>query len=92
MRNCTSPRALLMYPGAMVSESTLGRWSLWATHPKRLGGIAELYATEASVSARADDLRQAGYPVEIFPSRPIRSQPADAACLSRQPPPLQPAR
>jgi hypothetical protein len=81
-----------MYPGAMVSEGTPGKWSLWATHPKRLGGIAELYATEASVSARAGDLRQAGYKVEIFLSRPIRSQPADAARLGRQPPPLHPAR
>jgi len=58
-----------MYLCGMVSEGTPGKWSLWATHPKRLGGVAELYATEASVSARAGALRQAGYKVEIFLSR-----------------------
>ena len=65
--------------GAMVPEGTSGKWSIWATHPRRLGGIAELYSTEASAAARAADLRHAGYLVEIFLSRPIRSQPADAA-------------
>jgi hypothetical protein len=54
----------------MASEGTPGKWSIWATHPRRLGGIAELYATEASVAARAADLRQAGYVVDIFLSRP----------------------
>lgn len=67
-----------MYPCAMVSEGTPGKWSLWATHPKRLGGIAELYATTAAASARAADLRQAGYLVEIFLSRPTCPQPSDA--------------
>ena len=61
-----------MYPCVMLSEGTAGKWSLWATHPKRLGGIAELYATEASVAARAADLRLAGYLVDIFLSRPAR--------------------
>ena len=56
----------------MVPEGTSGKWSIWATHPKRLGGIAELYATEASVAARAADLRHAGYSVDIFLSRPAR--------------------
>ena len=59
---------------------------------ERWGGIAELHATAGAAAARAADLRQAGFLVEIFLSRPIRSQPADAACLGRQPPPLQPAR
>jgi hypothetical protein len=59
-----------MYPWAMALEGTPGKWSLWATHPKRLGGIAELYATEACVSARTSELRQAGYLVDIFVSRP----------------------
>lgn len=76
----------------MVQEGTPGKWSLWAMHPKRLGGIAELHATAGAAAARAADLRQAGYLVEIFLSRPILSQPADAACLGRQPPPLQSAR
>jgi len=61
-----------MYPCAMVPEGTSGKWSIWATHPKRLGGIAELYATEASVAARAADLKRAGYLVNIFLSRPAR--------------------
>jgi hypothetical protein len=67
-----------MYPCAMVPEGTPGKWSLWATHRKRLGGIAELYATTSAVAARAADLRQAGYIVEIFLSRPIRPRPGDA--------------
>jgi hypothetical protein len=54
----------------MVHESSLGKWSLWATHPNRLGGIAELFATEAIADARASDLRKAGYKVETFLSRP----------------------
>jgi hypothetical protein len=76
------PGAPLMYPCAMASEGTPGKWSLWATHPERLGGIAELYATEASVSARAGDLRQAGYKVEVFLSRPTRL-PAGSSGLAR---------
>ena len=71
-----------MYPGAMVPEGTLGKWSIWATHPKRLGGIAELYATEASVAARAADLRHAGYLVDIFLSRPARPPGGSAGGLS----------
>jgi hypothetical protein len=71
-----------MYPCAMLSEGTPGKWSLWATHPKRLGGIAELYATEASVAARAADLRQAGYLVDIFLSRPARPPGGTAGRLS----------
>jgi hypothetical protein len=43
----------------MVPEGTLGKWSLWARHPKRLGGIAELFATTEAAAARAADLRQA---------------------------------
>ena len=71
-----------MYPGAMVPEGTLGKWSIWATHPKRLGGIAELYATEASVAARAADLRHAGYLVDVFLSRPARPPNGSAGRLS----------
>ena len=82
MRNCTSPRALLMYPYAMVPESPPGKWSLWATHTKRLGGIAELFATEASVAARAGDLRQAGYLVDIFLSRLARPPGGSSGRLS----------
>jgi len=54
----------------MAPEGTPGKWSLWARHPKRLGSIAELFATTAAVAARAADLREAGYIVEIFLSRP----------------------
>ena len=71
-----------MYPGAMVPEGTLGKWSIWATHPRRLGGIAELYATEASVAARAADLRQAGYLVDIFLSRRARPPGGSSGGLS----------
>jgi hypothetical protein len=49
----------------MAPEGTLGKWSLWATHPDRLGAIAELYATKVAASVRADDLRQAGYDVAV---------------------------
>lgn len=71
-----------MYPCAMVSEGTPGKWSLWATHPKRLGGIAELYATEAFVAARAADLRHAGYLVDIFLSRSARLPGGSSGGLS----------
>jgi hypothetical protein len=56
----------------MVPEGTPGKWSIWATHPRRLGGIAELHATTAAASARAADLKQAGYVVEVFLSRSAR--------------------
>lgn len=61
-----------MYACVMASEGTLGKWSLWATHPERLGCVAELYATTAAAAVRAADLREAGYKVEIFLSRPTR--------------------
>ena len=54
----------------MVPEGTPGKWSLWATHPKRLGSVAELYATTEAAATRAADLRQAGYTVEIVLSNP----------------------
>jgi hypothetical protein len=54
-----------MASSAMALEGTPGKWSLWATHPDRLGAIAELYATTATAGARAADLRQAGYNVEV---------------------------
>ena len=71
-----------MYPCAMVPEGTSGKWSIWATHPRRLGGIAELYATEASAAARAADLRHAGYLVDIFLSRPARPPGGSSGGLS----------
>ena len=62
---------------AMAPEGTPGKWSLWATHPKRLGAVAELYPTTISVSARAADLRQAGYTVEVILSTsPLSKGPA----------------
>jgi hypothetical protein len=57
-------------PSVMVPEGTPGKWSLWASHPKRLASIAELFATTRAAAARAADLRQAGYTVEVFLSRP----------------------
>ena len=70
----------MVYPCAMVPEGTPAKWSLWATHPKRLGGIAELYVTEASCSVRATALRLAGYKVEIIVSRTAFAQ--QASCLN----------
>ena len=70
-----------MYRCGMVPEGTPGKWSLWATHPTRLGGIAELYATTDAASARAADLRRAGYVVETFLSRPNLPQRSNARCL-----------
>ncbi len=49
----------------MVDEVTPGKWSLWATHPRHLGGIAELHATEAAAAVRAAQLRKEGYSVEV---------------------------
>jgi hypothetical protein len=68
----------------MVSERTSGKWSIWATHPRRLGGIAELHATEASVAARAVDLRNAGYVVDVFLSRPARPPGGSSGGFSAQ--------
>jgi hypothetical protein len=58
----------------MVPEVTSGKWSLWATHPHRLGGIAEVFAIEATAEARASHLRRMGYVVKTFQSRPDYSQ------------------
>jgi len=66
----------------MVKEGTPGKWSLWATHPKRLGGIAELFATEASADARASELRRAGYLTETFLSQPERRQVGNVAAAA----------
>ena len=70
MINYTYARDAPVVPSAMVPEGTPGKWSLWARHPKRLGGIAELFATTEAAAARAADLRQAGYLVQVFLSRP----------------------
>ena len=53
----------------MVPEGTPGKWSLWATHPARLGAVAELYPSTVAAAARAADLRQAGYTVEVTLSK-----------------------
>ena len=60
----------------MVREGTLGMWSLWATHPQRVGGIAEVFATEIAANARASELKRAGYFAETFLSQPDRRQQA----------------
>ena len=52
--------------------------------PQASGRIAELYATEDSVAARAADLRQAGYLVDIFLSRPTRPPGGSSGGLSAQ--------
>jgi hypothetical protein len=49
----------------MLQAGASGKWSLWATHPDRLGAVAELYTTSTAAAARAADLRLAGYTVEI---------------------------
>jgi hypothetical protein len=82
VRNCTSTLAMCLC--AMVPEGTPGKWSLWATHPKPLGRIAELYATTGAASERAADLRPAGYVVEVFLSRSTCPQPSNARCLGSQ--------
>jgi hypothetical protein len=92
VRNCASWLARRMYLSAMVSEGTLGKWSLWATHPERLGCIAELDATETSAAARAADLRQAGYKLEIFLSRPHQTAAYRCAQTSQPDSPLSRAR
>ena len=71
-----------MYPCAMDPDGSLGMRSIWATHPKRLGGIAEFYATEASLAARAADLRQAGYLVDTFFSWPAQPPSGSSGRLS----------
>jgi hypothetical protein len=68
-RKGTSLWVRFLYQCAMVPEGTLGKWSLWATHPKRLGAVAELYATEGEVDARATDLKHAGYTVAVTLSK-----------------------
>ena len=52
----------------MIAEGTPGKWSLWATHPERLGALAQLYSTMAAAAARAAELREEGYSFEIIPS------------------------
>ena len=53
----------------MVKEGTVGKWSLFATSPKRFGCIAELYATSVAAAARAAALRQDGYTVDVTLSK-----------------------
>ena len=54
---------------AMVPEGTPGKWSLWATHPARLGGIAELYATQSGAQEREVALKRDGYTVAVTLSK-----------------------
>ena len=49
----------------MSTKSSTAGWALWATHPRHLDCIAELYATPAEAGLRASQLREAGYSVEI---------------------------
>ena len=51
----------------MASEDILGKWSMRATHPNRLGGVSVLYHTATEAAARVADLRGTGYTVEITP-------------------------
>lgn len=76
VRNGTSRQPSVSYRCGMIHEGTPDKWSLWATHPKRLGGIAELFPTEAAADARATDLKRAGYKAETFLSRPGQLQRA----------------
>jgi hypothetical protein len=69
----------------MVHEITSGKWSLWATHPNRLGGIAEVFDTEAYADVRASDLRRVGYVVETFLSRPDRRAMARTLAAAARP-------
>jgi hypothetical protein len=62
-----------MVSSAMAPEGTPGKWSLWATHPDRLGAVAELYATKVMAAARAADLRQAGYEVAVILAPPLKA-------------------
>ena len=48
-----------------VEECIAGRWSLFATHPKYFGVIAELYVTADAADVRATALRLVGYTVEV---------------------------
>jgi len=63
-----------MASSVMASEGTPGKWSIWATHPERLGAIAELYSTTTAAAARAADLRQAGYTVEVTLVKPTSTK------------------
>lgn len=71
-----------------MEYDTFGGWSLWATHPYRLGGIAEVFATEASADSRAGHLKRLGYVVETFPSRPACPQQAPVGAVSAPHPAL----
>ena len=53
----------------MAEEGTPGKWSLLATHPNRLGAVAELYATTGAADVRATALRLIGYTVEVTLSK-----------------------
>ena len=62
----------------------LRMWSLWATHPKHLDCIAELYATTAEAGVRADQLRESGYSVEIILSNMASSSGPIVEASTRQ--------
>jgi hypothetical protein len=58
-----------------IEESSPGKCSLFATHPKRMGAVAELYATIEAADVRADALRLTGYTVEVTLSKVWRGNP-----------------
>jgi hypothetical protein len=60
------PRSVLM---PVIQEGTPGKWSLLATHPKRLGAVVELYATTGAAEGRAAVLRLSGHTVEVMLSK-----------------------
>jgi hypothetical protein len=57
LRNCISNRRHFDVPVLDGSRRSPRKWSLWATHPTCLGGIAVLYPATAAASTRAADLR-----------------------------------
>lgn len=53
-----------------VEDCSPRNWSLWATHPAKLGCIAERYPTMAAAEERARTLRLAGYSVDVTLMKP----------------------
>ena len=51
----------------MAGQDTPSKWSVWATHSERQARIADLHDTTVAAAARAADLREAGYHVEVTP-------------------------
>jgi hypothetical protein len=53
-----------------VEDRSPRNWSLWATHPAKLGCIAECYPTMTVADERAKSLRLAGYSVDVALVKP----------------------